>query len=152
MGLGLDQLGLLGTGPWPSVVGTINISIVRCHRQLYNKEGADRVRGRWEMRGREGGGEGAGGGRRGGGRREKRGWEEGEGRKRGREGKFARAKRAPLQKGGGRQGGGRGEVRGREGGETYPPVHPLNKGTSLYSCLCKILYVSLHIPMNFGRL
>ena len=46
-------------------------------------------------------------------------------RKKGREEKFARAMRAPLQKGGGRRGGGRGEVRGLEGGEAYPPVHPL---------------------------
>ena len=102
------------------------------------------------MRGREGG-EG-GGGRRRGWRREKRGREEGEegggrrerGGKKGREGKIARAKRAPLQKGGGRRWGGRGggkgagvgrglppwrgregEVRGREGGEAYPPVNPL---------------------------
>ena len=105
------------------------LSYIKFHRY----EGADRVRGRGEKRG----------GRRGGGRREKRGREEGEegeggtrrgdgrrergGRKggRGKEGIFARAKRAPLQKGGGRRGGGRGEVRGWEGGEAYPPVHPL---------------------------
>ena len=94
-------------------------------------EGADRVRGRGEKRGREGGDEGegggrrgAGGGRRGGGRREKRGREEGEVRKKGREENFARAKRAPLQKGGGRRGGGRGEVRGREGERPTPLSTP----------------------------
>ena len=91
----------------------------------YN-EGADRVRGRWEMRGgrgevkgREEGEKGEGGGRRG-------GREEGEGRgeKRGRERKREKIARA-SKKGGGRQGGGRGEVRGRKGREAYPPVHPL---------------------------
>ena len=102
------------------------------------KEGADRVRGRGEMRGREGGEEGegggrrgVGGGRRGGGRREKRGREEGEGRGKGRGGekreKFSRALRAPLQREEGDEGAGGGEVRGREGGEAYPPVHPLIK-------------------------
>ena len=43
----------------------------------YIVEGADRVRGRGEKKGREEGEEGAGGGRRGGGRREKSGREEG---------------------------------------------------------------------------
>ena len=47
-------------------------------RTASNYEGADRVRGRGEKRGREGGDEGEGGGRRGGGRREERGREEGE--------------------------------------------------------------------------
>ena len=91
-------------------------------------EGADKVRGRGEKRGREGGEEGEGGGRRGGGRREKRGREEGEGRKKGREGErrifCAREARAAPE--GRRETRGReGEVRGREGGEAYPPVHPL---------------------------
>ena len=96
------------------------------------REGADRVRGRGEMRGREDGEEGEGGGRRGGGRREKRGreaGEEGAGGGRGEEEREGEEKRkilrAPLQKGGGRRGGGRGEERGREGGEAYPPVQPL---------------------------
>ena len=88
--------------------------------QLLYYEGADRVRGRGEMRGREGGEEGEGGGRRGGGRREKRG--EGGGRRgggrrergggKGREGKrgkfCAREARAAPE--------GRRETRGREGG------------------------------------
>ena len=107
-----------------------------CAFQKHISEGADRVRGRWEMRGREGGEEGegggrrgAGGGRRGGGRREKRGREEGEGRKKGREGeggKFcAREARAAPE--------GRRETRGREGGGKGagggrglpPPIQPL---------------------------
>ena len=109
------------------------ISLWNSSRGIYIYEGADRVRGRWEVRGREEGEEGEGGGRRRGGRREERGREEGEegagggrGEKKregGGRGKFcARA----HKKGGGRQGGGRGEVWGREGGgEAYPPVHPL---------------------------
>ena len=66
-----------------------------------NGGGADRVRGRV--------GERVEGGRRGGGRREKRRRERG-GEKggRGKEGNFARAKRAPLQKGGGDEGAGGG--------------------------------------------
>ena len=86
-------------------------------------ERADRVRGRgrWGAgggeEGREEGEEGAGGGRRGGGRREKRGWEEGLGRKKGREGKRAKfcareARAAPE---------GRRETRGREGEGPKPP-------------------------------
>ena len=110
------------------------------HRTTPN-EGADRVRGRGEKRGREGGEEGEGGGRRGGGRREKRGREEGEegegggrrgggrrergGRKggRGKEEIFARANRASLQKGGGRRGAG-GGGKGTGGGEAYPLSTP----------------------------
>ena len=112
-------------------------------------EGADRVRGRGEKRGREegeqgegggrrGGGrrenrgreegeEGAGGGRTGGGRREKRGREEGEGRKKGREGErgnfCARAARAAPE--GRRETRGReGEVRGRRGEKPTPLSTP----------------------------
>ena len=91
-------------------------------------EGADRVRGRWGKRGREGevrGGrrekrgreEGVGGGRRGGGRRE-RGERKGG---RGKEENFARA--APRREEGGKGAGGGGK--GAGGGEAYPPVHPL---------------------------
>ena len=122
---------------WPisysriKVTVRVNVSRKRFKSPLLKSilyEGADRVRGRGEKRGREGekrwreeGEEGVGGGRRGGGRRERGGKKGG----RGKEENFARAKRAPLQRGGGRRGGGRGEVRGREGGEAYPPVHPL---------------------------
>ena len=98
-------------------------------------EGADRVRGRGEKRGREGGEEGEGGGRRGGGRREKRGREEGEegaGGGRGEEeregggkGKFLRARSAPRSR---REeldeGAGGGEVRGREGERPTPLSTP----------------------------
>ena len=100
-------------------------------------EGADRVRGRGEKRGREGGEEGEGGGRRGGGRREKRGreeGEEGEGGGRGeeeREGggkrKFLRARSARRSR---REEGDEGEGRGREGGEAYPLSTP-----SLLHCI-----------------
>ena len=102
-------------------------------------EGADMVRGRGEMRGREGekrgreeGEEGAGGGRRGGGRREKRGREErgreeGEGRKKGREGergnfcaRFARAAPEGRRETRGREGGGK----GAGGGRGLPPCPP----------------------------
>ena len=94
--------------------------------------GADRVWGRGEMRGREGGEEGEGGGRRGGGRREKRGREkrgreEGEGRGKGREGKrgkfCARAARAApegTRETRGREGGGK----GAGGGRCLPPCPP----------------------------
>ena len=97
-------------------------------------EGADRVRGMGEKRGREGGEEGEGGGRRGGGRREKRGREEGEegaGGGRGeeeREGegkrKFLRARiarRSRREEGDeGREGGGK----GAGGGRGLPPCPP----------------------------
>ena len=69
-------------------------------------EGADRVRGRGENRGREGGGE-------------KRGREEGEGRGKGREGKGGKFCRSRREEGD--EGAGRGEVRGREG-ERHTPL------------------------------
>ena len=99
-----------------------------------DNEGADRVRGRGEKRGREGekrgreeGEEGAGGGRRGGGRREKRGREEGEGRKKGREGergnfcaREARAAPEGRRETKGWEGGGK----GAGGGRGLPPCPP----------------------------
>ena len=113
-------------------VGAFVIELSDLSSFLSIYEGADRVRGRGEKRGRRGGEEGEGGGRRGGGRREKRrrekrGWEEGEGRGKGGRGKeenFARAKRAPLQKGGRRRGGGRGEERGGRGERPTPCPPP----------------------------
>ena len=103
------------------------LQLVICKFWYYMYEGADRVRGRGEMRGREGGEEGEGGGRRGGGRREKRGGRrERGGRKGGREKEdFLRARSARRSKReeGDEGGGGGGEVRGGRG-RGLPPCPP----------------------------
>ena len=128
-------------------------------------EGADRVRGRWDMSWREVGGMGAGGRRRGGGRREKRGREEGKkgagggrGRTKRREGKvenFERAKRAPRREGKMETRGWEGGGKGAGGGEAYPPPlstpHILNIFlVSVGTCKLKeeVLRISMHVTYS----
>ena len=110
---------------WNLSTSISSLKMLSCAFCLSILEGADKVRGRGEKRGREGGEEGegggrrgAGGGRRGGGRREKRGREEGEGR--GKEEKFARAAPEGKRETRGREG----EVRGREGERPTPCPPP----------------------------
>ena len=110
------------------VIFLVGVAILQ-KKKLGHLRGADRVRGRGEMRGLEGevwgreegeegeggGEEGVGGGRRGaGGGRGETNWEGGGKRK------IWRARSARRSKKGGAR-----ETRGREGGDVYPPVRPL---------------------------